>query len=1346
MDMDDPEDFSILPGFEGLEELYAIEDVCNESSMHHLQEPGYKTGNVAFMDSGSVWTEHAQSQETGQSGIQAMTMESLLDQFEDTTTVSSNGRDYIQFHNVTDDAPLHSQSLPVSRVCSAANSPAPTPPASPPPDILHKIRSNHNQATKRKAAIMLPYLAPTKPGKGKVGMLETPTAASRTSRLQKILSRNTSTPSELPEGLQPNLSAVLQPIELVGVDSVGVSSVRHNGGVVTSVVSPTATSVPADLRMSRITDPGMAQSILSKTPRALSLLAGHVSSENLAKNSQANNTAVKNSIGSKSSNAVQVLNMQNTASGFVSLLPKPAMDLNCATSSEALNQSVTVSRGTPVPPLKPSVAKKQEEPQKRCDIVLSRSAEQIPAEGLQSVLDHDYCHDSLRRVIVDEFDLLVSPTKSHCQKPLQKVKSLPILPSGQSAKTQIVSKANDVGQTVGAAGRAKSLPILPSGQSAKTQIVSKANDVGQTVGAAGRATTTQGQPLRVGAVTTSTSKITSNMGAVNSNAVINLIAPSTSAGSAATAVVHNTQEKQNVRSVPAVSNPPQPVTVSLMSVLSKVQNIESLFTLENGTLKLHPSVAASINPAAFVTPVPQNSQQVGPSVGSVTVNSSDQKNGLIQGRSTAKVVPNAPRYVQQNVPTSSMNSANTAVKNQQQATTPVVPLTAPTPRLAKVSSIPVPNSAKTDINRNTSNQPKKPLSDRANTSSVTRNATSGKEQKIPPAQAQRKKKQDQYSHSTEVVNDTPPPEVPSSCCLEQIKVAPMKGISKKPGDFDADNQQSELNDSQSDSTTNSQETSVMYSMPVFDFDEPSTTGMSDRVVTPVKIQTCAEESPTTRQSPKITPQPYSPQTCDEKPQPRQPSPRSPPVSPKDDPHACSPCATSPEAGTSHEPMQQYVDEFDLIWEEHEQEAAAQGRASLERRTVTYHDQSRPESSRGAGTNRGRGASRRGRKSGKWQPGSSPVKEDSSGFFSKIPSYYTALSIPTKTGRKQLTAEDAEGLTIHDFIPADHDPIHSTEDREWYDKMPSYFSCFTNSTKYDSAVTHGDFGKVDQTKKAVGSSFVGGSPKSPSPGHSQRKSPSPTTSQRSSRSREGDRSRKRRRSNSSSVSSGSRSRSWKTGKRRQRRSPSGSGSCRSSSGSRSRSGSSSRSGSRYSRSCSRSRSRSKSRSRSRGRRYRSGSGESRYSSGSRRSRRNLSRDRALRKQLRREDKIKKMEERKIVYVGRIPEDFTRRNLYQRFERFGKIEDVSVHFREAGDNYGFVTFFDSSDAFRAIDKGNTIPGERQFDLCFGGRRHFCANDYADLDGNRVIEEEYAPVTSKGTVDFDELLRQAQRSQRK
>lgn len=50
----------------------------------------------------------------------------------------------------------------------------------------------------------------------------------------------------------------------------------------------------------------------------------------------------------------------------------------------------------------------------------------------------------------------------------------------------------------------------------------------------------------------------------------------------------------------------------------------------------------------------------------------------------------------------------------------------------------------------------------------------------------------------------------------------------------------------------------------------------------------------------------------------------------------------------------------------------------------------------------------------------------------------------------------------------------------------------------------------------------------------------------------------------------------------------------------------------------------------------------------------------------------------------------------------------------DNYGFVTYYDTKDAFTAIENGGKLrkPDELPFDLCFGGRRQFCKASYADL----------------------------------
>ncbi|XP_055757804.1 peroxisome proliferator-activated receptor gamma coactivator-related protein 1-like [Salvelinus fontinalis] len=125
------------------------------------------------------------------------------------------------------------------------------------------------------------------------------------------------------------------------------------------------------------------------------------------------------------------------------------------------------------------------------------------------------------------------------------------------------------------------------------------------------------------------------------------------------------------------------------------------------------------------------------------------------------------------------------------------------------------------------------------------------------------------------------------------------------------------------------------------------------------------------------------------------------------------------------------------------------------------------------------------------------------------------------------------------------------------------------------------------------------------------------------------------------------------------------------------------------------------------------------------------------------KEKAIEERRVVYVGRIRGTMTRKELRERFSYYGEIEECTLHFRDHGDNYGFVTYYDTKDAFTAIENGGKLrkPDELPFDLCFGGRRQFCNASYADLDSNR----EYDPSPAKGkfdVLDFDTLLKQAQK----
>ncbi|CAD5121990.1 DgyrCDS10443 [Dimorphilus gyrociliatus] len=132
--------------------------------------------------------------------------------------------------------------------------------------------------------------------------------------------------------------------------------------------------------------------------------------------------------------------------------------------------------------------------------------------------------------------------------------------------------------------------------------------------------------------------------------------------------------------------------------------------------------------------------------------------------------------------------------------------------------------------------------------------------------------------------------------------------------------------------------------------------------------------------------------------------------------------------------------------------------------------------------------------------------------------------------------------------------------------------------------------------------------------------------------------------------------------------------------------------------------------------------------------------------RKKKKLDQIRERRIVYVGRLPRTFTKKDLRKNFEQFGKIERCSIHIRECGDNYGFVIFFSREAAFNAVEKASSCEGMEKFDICFGGRRQFCTAEYADLDGNKKEEEEMTKVNStyrhtlNTNSEFDALLQTA------
>ncbi|XP_037814735.1 myb-like protein O [Lucilia sericata] len=91
----------------------------------------------------------------------------------------------------------------------------------------------------------------------------------------------------------------------------------------------------------------------------------------------------------------------------------------------------------------------------------------------------------------------------------------------------------------------------------------------------------------------------------------------------------------------------------------------------------------------------------------------------------------------------------------------------------------------------------------------------------------------------------------------------------------------------------------------------------------------------------------------------------------------------------------------------------------------------------------------------------------------------------------------------------------------------------------------------------------------------------------------------------------------------------------------------------------------------------------------------------------------VEERRIVYVGRIEQETTKDMLRRKFLQYGTIKQISIHYKDTGMKYGFVTFERSQDAFSAIDNSTRDPQINMYDVSFGGRRAFCRASYADLD---------------------------------
>ncbi|KAH8283823.1 hypothetical protein KR054_002585 [Drosophila jambulina] len=123
----------------------------------------------------------------------------------------------------------------------------------------------------------------------------------------------------------------------------------------------------------------------------------------------------------------------------------------------------------------------------------------------------------------------------------------------------------------------------------------------------------------------------------------------------------------------------------------------------------------------------------------------------------------------------------------------------------------------------------------------------------------------------------------------------------------------------------------------------------------------------------------------------------------------------------------------------------------------------------------------------------------------------------------------------------------------------------------------------------------------------------------------------------------------------------------------------------------------------------------------------------------------VEERRIVYVGRIEQETTKELLRRKFLPYGSIKQITIHYKENGMKYGFVTYERAQDAFTAIDTSPRDPQINMYDISFGGRRAFCRASYADLDNaginnyhTYVFPQETPAPKAQEEDSFEALLR--------
>ncbi|KAM4038112.1 peroxisome proliferator-activated receptor gamma coactivator 1-beta [Anomaloglossus baeobatrachus] len=125
--------------------------------------------------------------------------------------------------------------------------------------------------------------------------------------------------------------------------------------------------------------------------------------------------------------------------------------------------------------------------------------------------------------------------------------------------------------------------------------------------------------------------------------------------------------------------------------------------------------------------------------------------------------------------------------------------------------------------------------------------------------------------------------------------------------------------------------------------------------------------------------------------------------------------------------------------------------------------------------------------------------------------------------------------------------------------------------------------------------------------------------------------------------------------------------------------------------------------------------------------------------------KAIDEGRLICIRSLSSSITANELKRRFEVFGEITECLILSRSRRDKFGLITFRYHEDAALSLKKGPSLRkrNEPSFQMSYGGLKHFFWTKYTDLDSN-AAEPSSAGMKSKyESMDFDSLLKEAQRS---